>query len=981
MKLKLSSHILTIVLLLFINLIQGQTTFSGKILDQETNEPLPGVNIVIQGTSEGIVTDFNGDFEFRTNTQLPFTVEVSSLGFGTKTIQVTTNNQSISLSLEVSGENLDEIVISASRRPQKVQEAPSSVSIITAKDIKNSADPVEPVRQLINIPGVHLQQQTANTINIEMRAGSAAFGTSTFPILDYRYLVTPSAGTFLSYQSGLSNIDIAKIEVVRGAGSALYGPGVTSGVVHFISKNPIDYPGTTLELLAGTLKTFGINFRHAYSNKSKTLGFKVNARITRGDDFELDPVADAEFIKTLRTNIYNPQISNNRVNAAQQGTLLLSLSDLDDNKDGNPIATKYRNYSFNTHLELRPNEETSAFLSMGVANGGGLFFNSQGVGYTQGNDYWSQFRIQSGGLFGQVYYNNNDGGDAANPTFLYASGFRQIAKRESVEAQLQYNFDIPGFLDTNVTAGVDYRYSTSDSQNSLYGVNDANDDYIITGLYLQGTSKLGEKLDLTYAGRYDKFNFIDNGAFAPRVALVYKVSPKHTIRASYNIATFGPTALEQNVDFPVSVIAPGVVDVWLSGQSKPQNFSPNPVIDVSIPGVPDLPTNTPGLPLAVPYGAVAAETLAALIPGLLADGQAASFVPVIQNFFSTYVPSGFTGQLSPYNLFNNERLDQLVGTGTSEIGRVSSYEIGYTGLIGDRLKVALDVYTYERKGFTEFTAIGPTYRLSNANVIGDLPSTVTKDILPVLRDAITAEVTQGVTNQYTSNNIPTAGIPSAGVPSLQDAIANTLATNLPAADGLATLIGNSFIPGATVFDNNAKQLYPVFGAVETTLVPQGDNITHISAGYRRFGNATRSHFGADLALEYFVNDEFSVWGNTSWLSQNVWIPGQSDDDGLPFSSYLNAPKFKYRLGLKYLKEGGLRFGTTFQHDDSFQSNQGVFSGTVQERNLVDANLGYDFGDGIELDISATNLFDQKYRTYPNLPVIGRRVIVKGTINF
>ena len=88
------------------------------------------------------------------------------------------------------GTKLDEIIVSASRRPQKIQEAPASVSVVSAKDIENSAIAVDPVRHLVNVPGVQIQQQSANTINIEMRAGSGVFGTSTLPILDYRYLST-----------------------------------------------------------------------------------------------------------------------------------------------------------------------------------------------------------------------------------------------------------------------------------------------------------------------------------------------------------------------------------------------------------------------------------------------------------------------------------------------------------------------------------------------------------------------------------------------------------------------------------------------------------------------------------------------------------------------------------------------------------------------------------------------------------------------
>ena len=937
---------LTVLGLFCINLLLAQTTVSGTVSDADTNQPIPGVNLIVQGTSEGTNSDFDGNFSFSSNQALPFTVEISSIGFAPQSVEVTSADQVLSISLSP-GENLDEIVVSASRRPQKVQDAPASVSIITAKDIKNSADPVDPIRQLINIPGVQIQQQSANTLNIEMRAGSGVFGTSTFPILDYRYLVTPSAGQFLSFQTGLSNIDIAKVEVVRGAASALYGPGVTSGVVHFMSKNPIDYPGTTIELLAGTLNTLGANIRHAYANESKTLGFKINAKVVQGNDFEVDP-NDTTFIAGQRTSIYQPTLRNGSVDPKVPGTLLLSPQDLDDNNDGNPLATKYKNVSANAHLELRPNDDTSAFLSAGIAKGGGLFFNSQGAGYANGTDYWTQARVQSGGLFAQISYNYNNGGTDSEPTFLYASGFRQVAKRSSLEGQLQYNFDVPGFMNTNFTVGTDYRDIMSDSEGTLFGKNDDDDAYRILGVYLQGTTPLSEKLDLTYAGRYDKMNFIDDGTFAPRLALVYKASPNHTFRASYNVASYAPSALQQNIDFPVSIPVPGIFDVWLSGQANDQNFaSPATAeIDISIPGVPNLPYGTPGLPLVVPYGAVAGGVLPRVYAGLEASAPA-PVVDLVKSFFSTYAgPGGVTGELEAYNLFNGQLMPTLTGTGKGSIGTVTSYEVGYTGLIAKKLKVSLDVYSYENKGFTQFTAIGPTYRLKGSDVPGDLSSAVQADLLKFLTDKIPAAFGGNTT-----------------------------------ANSIAATVGGGFAAGGQGFDAAASPLYSVIGAVESDQVPQGDDLMHISAGYRQYDNVTRSHWGSDLSLEYFVNDRMSIWTNGSYLSQNVWIPGASDDDGLPFSSFLNAPIFKYRAGLKYAQEQGYRFSFSFQHDDGFESDQGTFAGTVQEKNLVDTSLGYDFGSGLELDISATNLFDQKYSAFPSMPVIGRRVILKATYSF
>ncbi|MGB1391957.1 MAG: TonB-dependent receptor [Flavobacteriaceae bacterium] len=956
----------------------AQTTITGVVKDAQTGETLLGANIKVSGKALGTTSDFDGKFLLKVNEAPPFTIEISMLGFKATNVEITKNNQEVMVSLQEDSTALEEIVFSASRRRQKVQEAPASVSIITPKDILNSAAVVDPVMNLANIAGVQIQQQSANSINIEMRAGSGIFGTSTFPILDYRYLVTPASGQFNNYQTGMSNIDIQRVEVVRGAASALYGPGVTSGVVHFMSKSAIDYPGTTVEMLGGTLNTTGMTVRHAFKNDNDKFGFKVNVRYQKGTDFQLDPVADADFIASQQTTISQPAIVNGRVDPTQPGEVLLTLSDLDDNGDGNPIATEYLNYSANVHLEFRPNDNTTAFLSGGYASGGGLMFNSQGVGYSQGKDYWTQARIQSGGLFAQVFYNYNNGGDAENPTFLYASGLRQVAKRSSLEGQLQYNFDIPNFLNSNFTIGSDYRNTKSDSANTLFGINEDRDDYIITGAYLQGTSVISDKLELTYAGRYDKFNFIDEGAFAPRVALVYKANENHTFRASFNRANTGPTALQQNIDFPVSVLAPGIADVWLSGQYAPQVFPDNPTIDLAVPGLPDLPYGATSFPLAYAYGAVAQPTLEALYGGLAGN----PLLPVVQNFFNGYVPSGGTGQLVGYNLFNGEPMDELVGTGRSAIETLNSFEVGYKGLIANKLSVALDVYTYERKGFTQFTAIGPTFNLVGADIANDLGAQVGADFAS--DPGVIGAVTGAVQAQYTAAGIPQAiwdtGAPagalfpgSPAIAPIGTVINGTIAT-------AAGAVGGAFTQGGAAFEGAVSPLYPIFGTVETTSVPQGDGLMHIPAGYRRFDGATRSHFGADLAMEYFLNDDVTLWLNTSWLSQTEWIPGESNDDGLPFSSYLNAPKFKYRAGVQYAKDK-VRGAIAFQHDDAFNSNQGFFSGRVQEKNLFDVNIGYNVSDNLKLDLSATNVLDQKYRAFPNMPVIGRRTVLKLTFDY
>jgi len=105
---------LTVLGLFCVNLLLAQSTISGKVTDAETNDPIPGVNILIQGSSEGTNSDFDGNFTLTTDLNAPFTLVITSIGFSSKNIEVTSTDQVLNISLEP-GENLDEIIVSACR--------------------------------------------------------------------------------------------------------------------------------------------------------------------------------------------------------------------------------------------------------------------------------------------------------------------------------------------------------------------------------------------------------------------------------------------------------------------------------------------------------------------------------------------------------------------------------------------------------------------------------------------------------------------------------------------------------------------------------------------------------------------------------------------------------------------------------------------------------------------------------------------------
>jgi CarboxypepD_reg-like domain len=123
---------LFILSLFFCGLTYSQTSISGSVKDSK-NQPVPGANVKVAGESAGTVTDGNGNFTLTTTKKPPFDLEVSSVGYGSSTVSVTSNNQNVSVSLTEQQTQLDEIVVSASRAPERIRESPVTIERFTVK--------------------------------------------------------------------------------------------------------------------------------------------------------------------------------------------------------------------------------------------------------------------------------------------------------------------------------------------------------------------------------------------------------------------------------------------------------------------------------------------------------------------------------------------------------------------------------------------------------------------------------------------------------------------------------------------------------------------------------------------------------------------------------------------------------------------------------------------------------------------------------
>ncbi|WP_460220611.1 TonB-dependent receptor [Psychroserpens sp. MEBiC05023] len=226
----------------------AQTTVKGKVIDNN-GIPLPGANIIVVGTTTGAITDYDGNYTLVVNQDPPFTIQVSSVGFETVNADVTTNPQTIDITM-IEGTSLDEVVISASRTPERIFESPVTVERFGLKDIKNTSAPSF-FDGIENLKGVDLNTNSLTFKSVNTR-GFATFANNRFmQLVDGMDNSSPALNFALGNLLGMSELDVNTIELLPGASSALYGANAFNGIMFMTSKNPFDHEGVSFYAKTG----------------------------------------------------------------------------------------------------------------------------------------------------------------------------------------------------------------------------------------------------------------------------------------------------------------------------------------------------------------------------------------------------------------------------------------------------------------------------------------------------------------------------------------------------------------------------------------------------------------------------------------------------------------------------------------------------------------------------------------------------------
>ena len=283
------------LLLVFIALaslsMTAQTTVTGVVKDAKTGETLPGANIKISRKAVGTNTDFDGEFVLNTTDTPPFTLEISMLGFKTETVQITKNNQKVTVQLSENETSLDEIVVSASRTPERIMESPVTVERMDSRAIKNTSAPSF-YDGLENLKGVDINTNSLTFKSVNTR-GFATFSNTRFmQLVDGMDNSSPALNFAIGNLLGMSELDVETVELLPGASSALYGANAFNGIMFMTSKSPFDDQGISVSIkggytsqeAAGTNEYTDFNLRmaHAFSDK---LAAKVSLSVLEGTDW------------------------------------------------------------------------------------------------------------------------------------------------------------------------------------------------------------------------------------------------------------------------------------------------------------------------------------------------------------------------------------------------------------------------------------------------------------------------------------------------------------------------------------------------------------------------------------------------------------------------------------------------------------------------------------------------------------------------
>jgi outer membrane receptor protein involved in Fe transport len=258
-------------------------TVQGTVVDAE-GEALPGVNVSIMDTYRGTTTDARGNFALDVSFEgatprLRFTF----IGYEPVEIAVDEPASDLRITMRESVLRGDEIIVSASRVDERILETPVTVDRLTGRDLV-SRPSTELMASMESLKGVDVSRSSMLISSLSTRGFNSAKSERLIQLVDYTDYLSPSLSIYPGNISGPPQIDLASVDIIHGANSALYGANAFNGVVVMNTRDPFEDQGINIEVRGGTREMYDISGRYAETFGNR-VAVKLVGRFMRANEF------------------------------------------------------------------------------------------------------------------------------------------------------------------------------------------------------------------------------------------------------------------------------------------------------------------------------------------------------------------------------------------------------------------------------------------------------------------------------------------------------------------------------------------------------------------------------------------------------------------------------------------------------------------------------------------------------------------------
>lgn len=437
------------------SLLLAQGEIKGKVRDSNSNDPLARARIVLIGTQSGALTNATGDFSIKSSKALPLRLQVTYLGYDTAYVEVTDFNKTYTVSMEASAVEIAEVDIVRSAYAEKQKQSALSVESMSITAIKET-----PAANFYEGLG-HLKGVDMNSASFGFKVVNTRGFNSTQPVRSLQLIdgldnQSPGLNFSLGNFLGASELDLESVDLIVGASSAYYGPNAFNGVIAMQTKNPFIHRGLSASVKVGERNWVESAIRYAKVFKNKAgvdkYAFKLNVFYLRADDWEADNFEESYRDLDARgatdyVGIDNPggYDAVNRYGDEVLGRATSGFDRLEAPGLGLYYRTGYaekdlldydtRNVKTSAAFHYRINPETEFIASSSYSNGTTVF---QGVNRISLKDIqFFQHRLEvkkPGKFFVRAYMTHEDAGKSYDPVFT-ASRLQNLAANDGTWIQ------------------------------------------------------------------------------------------------------------------------------------------------------------------------------------------------------------------------------------------------------------------------------------------------------------------------------------------------------------------------------------------------------------------------------------------------------------------------------------------------------------------------------------------------------------------